>query len=122
MSDYRLFLGGSVVVIVLFYFIYYINIKKQEGMSDGSVVDNTNSIIAESTTIMNSLEIGKHRQAYESIITNLLRLTNARILQHVVSYKFNVHDDKTIAMVKVISDLENFKISLNNSMKFLDSQ
>jgi len=129
-NDMFQYLGCAIVCIVALYIIMSL-LKYQANMIEGltnlsSNSTDTASLIKDNTTkTLDTLLVDKYRGNYEDIIVNMNDWCDAQILNNVVSGKMdcsNGCNEKILANVKNINDLETFKGSLNKTMKYLDSQ
>jgi len=125
-DEFMKYLGLIIVVVVgmvVIYNIFDYQFKIIEGMTSSTdSKEISENIKRESSKILDGLLIDKYRENYESTLTNLLELTNAQILKYTLSADTVNLGDKFYPVVEKINNLEKFKVSINNAMKFMDSK
>ena len=125
-DEFMKYLGLIIVVVVgmmVIYNIFEYQFKVIEGMTSSTdSKEISENIKRESSKILDGLLIDKYRENYENTLTNLLELTNAQILKFSLSADSVNMGDKFYPVVEKINNLEKFKISINNAMKFMDSK
>ena len=127
LSDELLYYLGLIAIIVVGVIIIYSMFEYQQDIIEGMTSSTDSKQISteikqSSSKILDGLLINKYRSNYEKTITNLLELTNAQILTHVLSSNSKDINGKFFPMVEKVNSLETFKTSLNSAMKFLDSK
>lgn len=125
-DEFMKYLGLIIVVVVgmvVIYNIFDYQFKVIEGMTSSTdSKEISENIKRESSKILDGLLIDKYRENYENTLTNLLELTNAQILKYTLSADSVDMGDKFYPVVEKINNLETFKVSINNAMKFMDSK
>ena len=125
-DEFMKYLGLIIVVgvgMMVIYNIFDYQFKIIEGMTSSTdSKEISENIKRESSKILDGLLIDKYRENYESTLTNLLELTNAQILKYTLSADTVNLGDKFYPVVEKINNLEKFKVSINNAMKFMDSK
>jgi hypothetical protein len=75
--------------------------------------------------IMDSLNVSKYRANYEDIIKNKIKWCDSQLLAHVLSDKLDLDDPTTTKNTTHINQLNNiqtFKDTLTNSLKYMNNQ
>ena len=96
-----------------------------EGFNPVDVKDRPAEIEKENTRILDSLNISKYRTNYEDTIKNEIKWCDNQILAYLVSDKLNVNDpitEKNATLIQNINNLHQFKITLKDSLQYLDKQ
>ena len=120
------------IIIVLFYLVFS-SIRKTgilEGLENiqtnlasgetGGAASYAAQIKAEVIRLQDSLLISKYRKEYESAIINLEDLINFSMLKLILN--MNPDAIKDVKNVETLNTLDKAKSTLNNIMKFVDSQ
>jgi len=120
------------IIIVLFYLVFS-SIRKTgilEGLENiqtnlasgetGGAASYAAQIKAEVIRLQDSLLISKYRKEYESAIINLEDLINFSMLKLILN--MNPNAIKDVKNIETLNTLDKAKSTLNNIMKFVDSQ
>lgn len=119
------YLGFIILVIIGMCFIFSMlsyQFKVVEGLT--TITDskkNAQDIKNKTDKILDGLLIDKYRENYEDTLTNLLELTNATILQKILSTDLK-DKNEIINLSYHTNALNDFKKTLNDSMKYMDSK
>lgn len=119
------YLGFIILVIIGMCFIFSMlsyQFKVVEGLT--TITDskkNAQDIKNKTDKILDGLLIDKYRENYEDILTNLLELTNATILQKLLSTDLK-DTNEIINLGYRANALNDLKKTLNDSMKYMDSK
>ena len=118
-------LGFIVLVVIGMCFVFDIisyQFKVVEGLTTTTdSKKNAEEIKNKTNKILDGLLIDKYREGYEESLTNLLELTNATTLQKILSADLKNKND-IIHLAYHTNVLNDFKKTLNESMKFMDSK
>ena len=124
-SESMYYLGFIVLVVIGMCFVFDIisyQFKVVEGLTTTTdSKKNAEEIKNKTNKILDGLLIDKYREGYEESLTNLLELTNATTLQKILSADLKNKND-IIHLAYHTNVLNDFKKTLNESMKFMDSK
>ena len=119
------YLGFIILVIIGMCFIFSIlsyQFKVVEGLTTTTdSKKNAEDIKNKTDKILDGLLIDKYRENYEDTLTNLLELTNVTILQKLLSTDLK-DKNEIIHLSYHTNALNDFKKTLNDSMKYMDSK
>lgn len=113
------FVYASIIIILIYILIMLLRYQKNmvEGMTDSSSL--AKQIKDDSTKTLDGLLVNKYRSEYEDIILNMHEWCDTQILSNIVNGSINRTDPSD--SIKKINELEQFKSTLNSTIKYIDS-
>jgi hypothetical protein len=131
-EHFQVLLGFAIFAIIVYFIFKLKNVKEgmetesKSGSSAGNgVAGNAETYAAKikSNTIQmqDTFLIGKYRKEYETVILNLDDFLNCRMLDTILNVDPK-DKDKIIESFKTLNALAETKNSINQVMKFVDSQ
>ena len=91
--------------------------KKDKQTLVGDLIKNTKR---DNEHTEDALLINKYKTDYEDLILEMEENVNLKVLELITRVKSNDYNKKTMDTIKKINDLEQFKLTLDQTMKFLD--
>ena len=122
-KPYKNTIIGCTLIIVLAYIAK--RSKIIEGFDPIDSEERPAEIKRANTKTTDMLNITKYRSNYEDIIKHKMKWCDNQILSHLVSNKLDVNEplnDKNNQLIAGVNGLSNFKNTLKDSLKYLDSQ
>jgi|UniRef100_A0A6C0E543 hypothetical protein len=102
------------------------NSKNNLGSSFNGVAGNaatySKKIEGQTAKMIDGMLIPKYRSDYESVLLNLEHFHNANLLNKLLNYNLNDPTKSSEELSDIVKHHDNVVQSLNNAMKFLDSQ
>ena len=113
------FLYAIIIIILIYVLIMILRFQNNmvEGMTDSSSL--AKQIKDDSTKTLDGLLVSKYRSEYEDIILNMHEWCDTQILSNIVNGSINRTDPSD--SIKKINELEQFKGTLNSTIKYIDS-
>ena len=131
-EHFQVLMGFAIFAIIVYFIFKLKNVKEGMETASASVIPKSNGVAGKAETyaakiksnaiqMQDTFLISKYRKDYESVILNLDDLLNCRMLDAVLNIDLN-DKDKIIESFKTINVLSATKTSINQVMKFVDSQ
>jgi|TARA_R110001599_G_scaffold13836_1_gene61498 hypothetical protein len=91
--------------------------KKDKSSLVGDLVKSTKR---DNEHTKDALLINKYKTDYEDLILEMEENVNLKVFELITQVKSNDYNKKTMDTIKKINKLEQFKLTLDQTMKFLD--